>query len=68
MQPVRVTTRILVSGHAQELLSLLDRQRLRRSALATGRRPNQRGHVPAYEVVGRGVPDGPYQAVVRELQ
>jgi hypothetical protein len=41
MQRMRGTARTLIGGRAQQLLSLLDRQRLRRSALMTGRGPDQ---------------------------
>ena len=68
MQPMRRPARPLIRGRAQQLLCLIHRQRLRRPPLVTSGRADQRGHVPAHQVVGFGMPDGPHQAVVRDLQ
>jgi len=68
VQGVRVTAGTLLGGRAQQLLRLLDRQRLRRSSLVACGRPDQRGHIPADQIVGLSVPDRPDQAVVRDLQ
>jgi hypothetical protein len=47
---------------------LIHRQRLGRPHLTPGRRPDQRGHVPADQIVGLGVADRSHQAVVRDLR